>query len=81
MRQTPGADPNTPPAPIVRTDLEAQLAKVLEEVEQEGRDEDNREICPSCAQPVKYWPSPNPGLKHSKDCALAAALKAFRGKP
>lgn len=80
VRQTPGADPHTPEAPIVRTDLEAQLAKALEEVEQEGRDEENHATCPSCAQPVKYWPSPNPGLRHHESCKLAAALKAFRGE-
>lgn len=66
---------------IIRTHLEAQLAKALAEVEQEGRDEENHAICPSCAQPVKYWPSPDPGLKHNASCTLAAALKAFRGQP
>jgi len=60
----------------VRTDLEAQLAEALEAVEWKGEpirtDDDWLEACPCCDEPYTS--------RHTPDCKLSLALKAFRGE-
>lgn len=67
VRQTPGADPHIPPAPIVRTDLEAQLAEALE-----AMIEATAPLPGECA--LCGW------MGHEPACKAGLALKAFRGE-
>lgn len=68
VMQTPGADPHIPAAPIVRTDLEAQLAEALAPLEWSGGF-NGMAACPTCQclRPI-----------HAEGCALKAALRAYR---
>lgn len=59
--------------PIVRTDLESQLAEALEAIEfiTARAFYQQKTFCPCCFE--------EPGAAHRDDCKLSLALKAFRG--
>lgn len=59
----------------IRTDLEAQLAKTLQEIADRGQDRHGNRACPSCGATMDYGSA----RAHRDDCKILLALKAFKG--